>query len=99
SAARLAVNPVSRIRIAADLEIIFQLLIANRPSLFKQDFDLTPDQRVSLESGRAVRLLPPDVRPDGFGLLGAGQATEPTSQLFNSKGQPVMEALAGRASP
>jgi hypothetical protein len=75
------VDPVRSGRVAADLEILAQLLVADRAALGEQQLDLLEHERVAFDRCRVMRFLEPDASPDAFGLKRRGQPTESLAQL------------------
>ena len=96
----VAVNPVGGRGVAADLEVLAQLLVADRSTLGEEELDLLEDERVALDRGRVMRLLEPDAAPDAFGLERRRQPAETLAQLADLDPQPLVDRRARRsASP
>jgi hypothetical protein len=60
----LAVDPLGRRPVAADLQVLAELLVSHRAALGQQQLDLLEHQRVALDRSRVMRLLEPDPPPD-----------------------------------
>ena len=60
----VAVDPISGSGVAADLEVLAQLLVPDRAALSEQCLDLFEHQGLSLDRRRVVRLFQPDPAPD-----------------------------------
>jgi hypothetical protein len=80
----LARIPTCRVAVPGDLEVLAQLFIAHCAALSKQDLDLLADESVSLDCGRMMGLLVPDVGPDALGLFRRWKTPETCAQLGNS---------------
>lgn len=76
-----AVCPPRRLGVALHVEVLGELLVADGPALPQQFLDLAEDQGVALDHGRVVRLVDPDVVPDGTSLCGARQSAEPIMEF------------------
>jgi hypothetical protein len=77
----LAVHPTRGIGIPLDLEVLTQLLIAHGAAFPKQDLDLLADESISLDRGRVMGLLVPDVGPDTLSFFRRWQTTKTGAQL------------------
>src|SRR5690606_29982382 len=95
---RLAVDPVGRVAVALDLEVLAQLLVADRAALGEELFDLLEDQRVALDCGGVVRLLEPDAAPESLGMGRRWQAAKLVAKLDDLGVQPLVERLASRTA-
>jgi hypothetical protein len=91
----LAVNPSGRVRVTLDLEIVLELLVANRPALVEEDLDLSADQRVAFQGGGVMGFVVPDLGPDALGFLGAGEAPETRAEFFDRNGESLVDGLSG----
>jgi hypothetical protein len=60
---RVCINPLGGVSIALDLQILAQVLIADRTALGKQSLDLTQNERVALHCCRVMRLFVPYALP------------------------------------
>jgi hypothetical protein len=59
----LAVDPLRGVGVAADLEVVLELLAPDRPVLARELLNLAQDEGVALDRGRVVRLVDPDALP------------------------------------
>src|SRR5437879_10533843 len=92
----VAVNPSRGIRVSLDLEIVLELLVADRPALVEESFDLWGHQRIAFQGGGVVGFVVPDLGPDALGFLRAREPTEARAELFDRKGESVVDGLSGR---
>ena len=72
----LLVVPLGRRGIGLDLQVLTQLLVADRPTLPEKGSNLLKDGRVALDGRRVVGLLVPDPAPGRVGLRGMRQAPD-----------------------
>jgi hypothetical protein len=91
----MAVNPLGRVGVALDLEVVLELLVPDGPTLVEENLHLLPDQRVALQGGGVVGLVVPDLSPDALGFLGAGESTQTCSKLFDREVEFLVDGLSG----
>jgi hypothetical protein len=72
---------MSCVCIPLHLEVVFQLLLADRAPFPEQRFHFFQGEGVPLERRGVVRFLVPDVGPDALSLLGAWKASETRAEL------------------
>src|SRR6266536_84311 len=89
----LLIHPLGSIGVAADLQVLRELLVPDRSALGQECFHLFEDQGVAFDRGRVVGLLVPDVTPDILGLAGRGKSAEAGAQLINPFGQLAVDRL------
>src|SRR4051812_42774833 len=87
----VAIDPVSGRRVAANLEVFAQLLIAYRSPFGQKDFDLLQDQRDPLDRGGVMGLLKPDAAPDTLRLRRGRQAAETLTQFGDLYAEPLVQ--------
>jgi len=78
---RAAIDPVGRRGVAAYLEVLAQLLVADGATLCEQQFDLLQDESVALDGRRMMGLLEPDAAPDVLCLDRRRESAEALAQL------------------
>src|SRR5450759_1305985 len=98
--AGLRVDPLGGIGVALHLEVLRQLLVADRLARVEEPAHLLEQERVSLDRGRVVGFFVPDIRPDVPGHVRTGKASDPVQlrcRLLDRRvyGQPGGPAPAG----
>jgi len=98
AARALRVDPSGRVRVAADLEVVLQLLGANCLVLSEELLDFVQDKRVALDSGRVVCLVDPDVFPDVLGFDRTRQPAKLAVQVVDLTREPFVDRCTFRSS-
>ncbi len=91
----LAVNPLGRLRVALNLQVVLELLVPDCPALIEENLDLLPDQGVAFQGGGVVGLVVPDLSPDPLGFFGAGESTQAGAELLDREGELLVDGLSG----
>ena len=94
----LPVDPLRSVPVAADLQVLAQLLLADRASLREQLFHLPQHEGVALDRRGVVRFLEPDAAPDVCGLRRTGQAAQTGPELGDLDVEPLVHLETGWAA-
>lgn len=86
-----SVDPVGPIGVTAYIEVLAQLLVADRATFGQQGLDLLEHERVALDRRRVMCLLEPDATPDALRLQRRGKTTQPIVQLCDLHAQTFVD--------
>ena len=92
----LPIDPVGCIGVALYLQVLAELLVADRPAFPEQLRDLLEHQRVAFDGGGVMGLLVPDVTPDRGRVLGSGQTAHALAELGDLGVEPAIHVRAPR---
>ena len=86
----LPVDPVGCVGVAPYLQVLAELLVADRPAFPEQLGDLFQHQGVAFDGGGVMGLLVPDVAPDAGGVRGIGKASHALPELGDLGVEPAI---------
>src|SRR5215208_65264 len=92
----MPVHPVRRGAVAADLEVLAQLLVADRTAFGQEELHLLERERVALDRGRVMGFLEPDPTPDALRLDRRRQSAEPLAELDDLNPESLVDRGARR---
>jgi len=77
------VDPLGGVSVAAHLEVLLELPVANRAVVLEEPLNLAQGENVTIGGGRVMRLVDPDAAPDWPGFDRIGQAAAAAAQRLN----------------
>ena len=95
---RLVVHPIGGVRVAPDLHVLGEFLVADGATLLQKRFNLLQYQRVALDGGGVMRFFEPETAPDVLRFDGMRESTETLPQLSDLSIEPLANHLSAWAT-